>query len=183
MKMKRVIIFAIAILLILLLIDFIKFQNATNLLKTELVTRGFDTPIIFPSYRPFFWGRPIAGLAYRSMGSDQIEKPLYIRFRIGEHQAVMVWLNGENWFDYTVPKSEETRNKWYEQEFNSITGFIKILEHRECYDENYNKISKAKVLYYFETNTQKVYFAIQNMTLKRGGCDGGYWYGQIGEPF
>ena len=183
--MKRVIIFVVVILLIILTIDFVKFQNAVRILKTDILIKGFDTPIIFPSYRPFLWGKPVAGLTYRSMGNDQIEKPLYIHFRIGEHEAVTVWLNGDNWFDYTVPQKDEedNKNEWYSQEYGSITGYVKILSHQEYYDKDYNKVSKAKILYYFETDTQKIYFAVQNITLHRGGCNGGYWYGTVGTPY
>jgi hypothetical protein len=117
------------------------------------------------------------------MGNDELEKPLYIRFRIGEHEPVMVWTNGENWFEYTVPANNDAKNEWYKQEYHSITGYVKILSHQEYYDADYNKVSNAKILYYFETDTQKVYFAVQNITLKRGGCDGGYWYGTVGTPY
>jgi hypothetical protein len=182
--MKRAIIIVVLILLIVLAIDFVKFQNAVRVIKNDIPIKGFDTPIVLPSYRPFLWGRPVSGLTYRSMGNDEIEKPLYVHFRIGEHQAVTVWTNGENWFDYTVPvkDDEDNRNEWYKQEYNSITGYVKILSHQEYYDKD-NKISKAKILYYFETDTQKIYFAVQNMTLRRGGCDGGYWYGTVGTPY
>jgi len=184
--MKRVIISAVIVVLIALLVDIITFKQAINILTSDIPKEGFDTPIIIPSYRPFFWGRPVAGLTYRSMGNDEIEKPLYVRFRIGEHQAVMVYLNGDNWFDYTVPaKSEEDKhtNEWYNQEYNSLTGYVKILNHTEYLDKDGNKISNARIFYYFETDTQKIYFSIQNVIMKRGGCGGGYWYGTLGTPY
>ena len=184
--MKRVIVFAVIILLIILAIDFIRFNNAVHILKSDIPTKGFDTAIVFPSYRPFLWGRPISGLTYRSMGNDQIEKPLYIHFRIGEHQAVTVWTNGENWFDYTVPEKDEDNkhnNEWYKQEYHSLTGYVKILSYAETHDKDFNRIMNAKIFYYIETDTQKIYFAIQNIVLKRGGCDGGYWYGTLGTPY
>jgi hypothetical protein len=181
--MKKVIIGLIVVFLIILLIDVISFQEAVNILRTDLSTKGFDTPITMPSYRPFIWGRPVAGITYRSMGNDELEKPFYVRFRIGEHQAVTVLTNGNNWFEYKVPQNNDTKNEWYKQEYGSITGYVKILSHQEYYDENYNKVSRAKILYYFETDTQKTYFAVQNITLKRGGCDGGYWYGEVGTTY
>jgi len=184
--MKKIIVSIVVIVLIVLLIDVVNFQKAVNVLKSDLATRGFDTPIVMPSYRPFLWGRPVAGLTYRSMGNDQIEKPLYVHFRIGEHAPITAWLNGDNWFDYTVPVSDDddsNRNEWYKQEYNSITGYVKILSHKEGYDKDGNRISTAKILYYFETDTQKVYFAVQNIVLHRGGCNGGYWYGTVGTPY
>jgi hypothetical protein len=181
---KQILILVLSILLILISADFIKFKITIKIIRENMPTNGFDTPLVFPSYRPFLWGRPVNGLTYRSMGKDEIEKPLYIHFRIGEHQAITVWLNGENWFDYKVQeREEETENNWYKQEFTSLTGFVKLLQHQEYYDKDFNKISKAKILYYIETDTQKIYFTVQNIMLYRGGCDGGYWYGTVGTPY
>ena len=180
--MKKIIIGIIVVFLIILLIDVINFQKAVNVLKSDLSIRGFDTPIVMPSYRPFLWGRPVAGLTYRSMGNEQIEKPLYVHFRIGEHKAITVWTNGDNWFDYEVT-DQDNENGRDNQEFNSIIGYVKILSHHEHYDKDNHKVSDAKILYYFETDTQKIYFAVQSITMYRGGCGGGYWYGTVGTPY
>jgi hypothetical protein len=179
---KAVLSIAIVIIIVFMLVDFISWRTALDIIKKEMPAQGIYQPSIFIrgiGYIPFVWRGNFKQFYYHSNYEDQIEKPYLIGFQLGNHELFYIYPNGSNWSDYHS-KNEKLReqgieNDWQYQEFEDAIIYVKITS-TKFYEKDYKKYCDIKILVFMETE-EKHYFRTFNLTLERFNCGGGYWSG------
>jgi len=167
---KAVLSIAIVIIIVFMLVDFISWRTALDIIKKEMPTEYQAQPYTFIKgygYVPLLWRGNFKKLSVTALGTpDKIGEISYIVLQIGDHEAF--WVSLKNGYgDYHAKKSD---NDWYNQDFVDAEIYCKVdaIEIKE-------DVAKVKVLLFIETE-EKHWIRIFRFDMKYKSCTK-TWYG------
>jgi len=170
---KAVLSIAIVIIIVFMLVDFISWRTALDIIKKEMPTEYQAQPYTFIKgygYVPLLWRGNFKKLSVTALGTpDKIGEISYIVLQIGDHQAF--WVSLKNGYgDYHAKKSN---NDWYNQDFIDAEVYV----HLEPIKYN-NNTCNVKMLIFMETE-ERHFIRQVNITMIYHSCTGSWTGGWV----
>jgi hypothetical protein len=170
---KAVLSIAIVIIIVFMLVDFISWRTALDIIKKEMPIEYQAQPYTFIKgygYVPLLWRGNFKLFSVTTFGTaERIDEISYIVLQIGDHQAF--WVNLKKGYGtYHAKNESENENDWYNQDFVDAEVYAKVdaIEIKE-------EIAKVKVLLFIETE-EKHWIRIFNFNMQYKSCTK-TWYG------
>jgi hypothetical protein len=172
---KAVLSIAIVIIIVFMLVDFISWRTALDIIKKDLPISG-PVPSIFIrgyGYIPFVWHGNFKRISIDASGtSTSVGDVTDLILQMGDHNPFWMHIKG-GYGDYIaklIPDLEG--NEWYNQEFRGISVYVKVIPIKYYLTDHYH--CDIKILVFAETE-EKHYLRQVKATLT-WSC-GQYWYG------
>jgi hypothetical protein len=168
---KAVLSIAIVIIIIFMLVDFISWRTALDIIKKEMPIEYQAQPYTFIrgfGYVPLVWRGNFKKLSVTALGTpDKIGEISYIVLQIGDHEAF--WVNPKNGYETYHAKSGN-ENDWYNQDFVDAEVYCKV-DATEIKED----VAKVKVLLFIQTE-ERNWIRIFRFDMKYKSCTK-TWYG------